>query len=300
MINKYLIIIVAILSIITVGSFKKTTSFYKPKKEKQKLVLYNKKKNVKESLELEKYVTGVVAAEMPASFNDEALKAQAVAARSYALYKIKHSNKDYDLISDISNQAYYDKSDMQTKWGKDYEYYFNKIKKAINATKGEVLTYNDEVIIAYYFAMSNGKTEDVQNVFKGESNCLQSVDSSWDKNVHNFEVTDTYSYVDFCNKLNIHIPIVINEVKRNNTNRVEYIIINNKKYSGVDVRKILGLRSTDFEISLKDNIYITTKGYGHGVGMSQWGANEMAKLGYKYKEILSYYYQNTKIKNINV
>ena len=301
MINKYLIIIIGVLSIVMVGSFKKTTYFHNKPKKETNLVLYDREKETKQTLELENYIIGVVSAEMPASFNEEALKAQAVAARTYALYMIKHSNKDYDLISDISNQGYYDKEDMMLKWGKDYEYYYNKIKKAVNDTKGEVLTYNDEVIIAYYFAMSNGKTENVQNVFREEKDYLKSVDSSWDKNVRDFEVRKCFSYEEFKNKLNIKDNYInIQDIKRNNTNRVEHIVINNKIYRGTDIRKLLNLRSTDFDIILKDNIYIYTRGYGHGVGLSQWGANEMAKMGHNYKEILYYYYQNTKIKNINV
>ena len=299
MINKYLIIIIGVLSIVMVGSFKKTTSFYSKPKKETNLVLYDREKDTKDTLELENYIVGVVSAEMPASFNEEALKAQAVAARTYALYMIKHSNKDYDLISDITNQGYYDINDMKNKWGKDYEYYYNKIKKVVNDTKGEFLSYNDEVIIAYYFAMSNGKTENVQNVFKEEKNYLKSVDSSWDKNVHNFEVTNNYSYEEFKSKLNIN-NIKIGDIKRNSTGRVEYIVIDNKRFKVTEIRKLLDLRSTDFDIELKDRVYVTTRGYGHGVGLSQWGANEMAKMGHNYKEILAYYYQNTKIKNINV
>lgn len=299
--NKHLLIIICFLSLILlIGNFKKTPDFNETPEEKQ-IVLYSPKDKITQNLKLEEYVLGVIAAEMPASFNKEALKAQAVAARTYAYYKIKHSNKDYDVISDISNQAYNNKEEMQRKWQNQYVYYYQKLKQVVEKTKGEVLTYQDKVILAHYFAISNGQTEDGLTVFKEKEAYLKSVDSSWDKNVKNFLVTKEFDYQKFCNILNINcVKIDIQDIKKNATNHVSSIKINNREFSGLQFRKLLQLRSTDFDINLKDKVYITTKGYGHGVGMSQYGANELAKKGYNYKEILKHYYPNVKITNINV
>ena len=238
---------------------------------------------------------------MPASFDEEALKAQAIAARSYAINKINTSTTSYDVLTDITNQVYITIEQMQEKWGNDFNYYYEKIKNAVDATKGLVMTYDGEVISAYYFSMSNGYTEDVAAVFGGEKDYLVSVEYSWDKNVKNFTVLTTISKKEFCTKLNIECNnIVINKIKRSDTNHVETILINNKEFKGTEIRSLLGLRSTDFTIEIDNDIKITTNGYGHGVGMSQYGANEMAKLGYTYDEILKYYYKNIEIEKINV
>ena len=295
--NKILFLIIVLLSIIEVISLNKKTNFSLPKNNPIKIGIKNTKTNKISEEELEEYIIGVVGAEMPASFNDEALKAQAVASRTYAIYKMNHSNKDYDVVTDISNQAYQTKDELKAKWQNEFDYYYNKVKKAVMDTKDEVMEYNGEVIIAYYFAMSNGKTEDSSLVFNEQKPYLKSTDSNWENsNLKNFSVTKKISLEEFKNILNIKDPIIINNIIRSNTNRVLRITINNQEYYGTDIRKKLDLRSTDFNINIKDNmVYITTNGYGHGVGMSQYGANEMAKKGYGYEDILKHYYSNIEI-----
>ena len=190
---------------------------------------------------------------------------------------------------------------MQEKWQDDFTFYYTKIKEAVEATKNLVMEYDGEVISAYYFAMSNGATEDVSLVFGESRDYLVSVASPWDENVKNFSVTTTFSQKEFCEKLNIDCSsIVINDIARSSTNRVNTITINNQEFKGTTFRSLLGLRSTDFTISIENDITITTKGYGHGVGMSQYGANEMAKNGSSYEEILKYYYKDIDIVEINV
>src|SRR5699024_10853123 len=130
-----------------------------------------------------------------------ALKAQAIAARSYALSKIETSTESYDLVTDITNQVYITTEDMQEKWGEDYDFYYDKIKNAVSATKNLVMEYEGDVISAYYFAMSNGATEDVSLVFGEARDYLKSVDSSWDESVKNFSVTTTFTKEEFCSKL---------------------------------------------------------------------------------------------------
>ena len=239
---------------------------------------------------------------MPASFNEEALKAQAVAARTYALYKINHSNKNYDVVTDASNQAYQTMDELKSKWGKDFEYYYNRVKDAVLNTKDEVMTYNDEVIIAYYFAMSNGYTEDSSLVFNEEKPYLKVADSKWeDSSLKNFLFKKEYSIDEFCNLLNISKNVTITDIKRSSTNRIVSLTINNQEFSGTDIRKKLNLRSTDMDFEItEDKIIITTRGYGHGVGLSQYGANLMAKNGYNYKQILEHYYSGVELSKIKV
>ena len=296
--NRNLVIAVIILTIIAIlSSFdKKETVFLN---EEKKVTIKNNETTEEKELELEEYIIGVVAGEMPASFEVEALKAQAIAARSYAMNKVNSSKKTYDLVTDVSNQVYITQDEMKEKWQSEYDYYYKKIKDAVLETKGLVMKYNDEIISAYYFAMSNGSTEDVSLVFGESKDYLQSVDSSWDENVKNFTVETNITKEEFCKKLDISCnDIIINNIKRSETNRVNEITINNKTFKGTEVRSILNLRSTDFNIEINESIKITTKGYGHGVGMSQYGANEMAKNGSTYEEILKHYYNNIEISKI--
>ena len=147
--------------------------------------------------------------------------------------------------------------------------------------------------------MSNGKTSNAMPVFNEDLPYLSVVDSSFDENLNNFEVTTSFTYYNFCNLLNINpCSINISDIKRDDTNRVISLSINNKEYQGTNFRTMLSLRSTDFIIEKKeDEILITTKGYGHGVGMSQYGANYLANQGNTYEEIINYYYKNVSIEN---
>lgn len=300
--NRILLVVTGVLSIvlIVVSGSSKNTTFFNTKKEENINVLDKNTNNI-DKLNLEEYVVGVVAAEMPASFDIEALKAQAIASRTYAAYKIKTSNKNYDVVTDVSNQSYITVDEMKDKWKNDFSKYYNKVKAAVDETKGKVMTYDDEVIEAFYFAMSNGYTEDVSLVFSEDRDYLQSVESSYDNDsLKNFEVTKEYKVDEVCNKLNIKCPeFKINNIERSATNRVNKIIINNQEFKGTVFRSLLGLRSTDFDISVNNNkVIITTRGFGHGVGMSQYGANGMARDGKNYLEILNYYYKNIKITSI--
>lgn len=240
------------------------------------------------TLELEDYLIGVVSAEMPASFHSEALKAQAVAARTYALKTIQEGKT---LTDTVSTQVYQDNNQLKAKWGSSYNTYYNKIKNAVEATEGLIMKYNGAIINAYYHSTSNGYTEDATAVF-GSYPYLKSVESPVDKNVNSYLKTIAISYEDISNKLGIPITSLSTiKIERNNSNRVDKIIIDESIYGGVEFRTKLGLRSTDFDISLNEsNISITTRGYGHGVGMSQYGAHEYAKTGMSYQNILKHYY----------
>ena len=243
------------------------------------------------NIDLEDYVLGVVACEMPASFDIEALKAMAVAARTFALYKVT-TNSNYKLSTTTKDQCYISVDRMKDRWKGSFDKNYNKIKSAVKSTDNQYMTYNDKVIIAFYFSISNGFTENCENVFSQKLDYLKSVDSSWDKEYSYKEKTIKISVNEFLNKLGINSSKIDNiKIDRSDTNRIKTITINNKVFKGTKVRSLLGLRSTDFDVEINnDEVSITTRGYGHGVGLSQYGANAMAKKGYKYDEILKYYY----------
>lgn len=300
--NKILFLIVVVLSFIAIGSFKKEATFLNEdinaKQEEVKLAIKNSDTGKVSNINLEEYVIGVVAGEMPASFSMEALKAQAIAARTYAIYKMNTATKEYDLVTDITNQVYITNEKMQENWQENYEYYYNKIKDAVKTTKDLIMTYNGEVICSFYFSTSNGSTEDASLVFGEAKDYLKSVSSP--ENSKETKVTLTKE--EFCTKLGITCnEIKISNIEASNTGRINYITINDKKFKGTIVRTKLGLRSTDFDINVSsEKVEITTKGYGHGVGMSQYGANILANEGKTYEEILKYYYQNINIEKISV
>lgn len=189
---------------------------------------------------------------------------------------------------------------MKNKWQDEFDYYYNIVKNAVMQTKGQVITYDNDIIPAYYFAMSNGKTETALAAFGEDKVFLQTVDAFDDENNKNFYVTKSLSKNEFCTKLKIACNnIIISNIIKSDSGRVSQITINDKVFTGTNVRSLLNLRSSDFEIDIKDNVNITTAGFGHGVGMSQYGANNMAKLGYNYEEILKHFYSGTTISNIN-
>ena len=266
-----------------------------PKPSKTVSLIYNDNKI---DMDLEDYVVGVVSCEVPVSFEEEALKAMSVAARTFALYKIE-TNKNYVLKTNTSDQCYNSIDDMKKKWKTNYDKNYNKIKNAVDSTKGEYMTYKDKVIIAFYFSISNGYTENCENVFSQKLDYLVSVDSSWDKRNNSNEKNIKMKVSDFLKKLNINDNKINNiKIDRSNTNRINNIKVNNKNYKGTKFRSLLNLKSTDIEIKYdNDYVYIHTVGYGHGVGMSQYGANYMAQDGYKYDDILKHYYKGVKIVN---
>jgi len=247
-----------------------------------------------ENPQMESYIIGVVAAEMPVSFEKEALKAQAVAARTYAYRQVGSS----EIKPENIGQAYITVDEMKKNWGNNFEQNYKKICDAVNETKNEIMVCGGEPILAAFHSTSGGMTESSENVWSEKLSYLVSVDSYEDENAPNFLSEVKMSKSDFIKKFsekgsvfsdNIQNDISITE--RTKADYVSKIKIGGKVFKGSEVRTILSLRSANFTVSYNDNeIIFTSKGYGHGAGMSQYGANFMALKGNDYKKILSHYY----------
>lgn len=251
-------------------------------------------------IEFEDYIKGVVFAEMPASFNFETLKAQSVAARTYAIRNIS------DKISLCDNPAHC----QAWKEANESENY-KKISDAVDATKGEILTYNDKPILAVFHSASGGNTENVKEVWGSSLPYLISVSSPNEEIMPNFLSEKRVTYSEFSKKLNSYLneknAITSNKktlrkqikiTRFTEGGRVLELKVCGKTLSGIEIRSIFNLRSSNFSINLDDEtIIFSVKGYGHGVGMSQWGAETMARAGSTYKEILSHYYPDATLTN---
>ena len=254
-----------------------------------------------DTVPFEEYVKGVLAGEVPTSFHIEALKAQAVAARSYAMKKIEDNTAtDYDVVDTVSNQVYMDDAMLKEKWKDQYDEKIKIIERAVNETKGEYLEYDGKVAQAFFFSTSAGKTENSEEVFQSALPYLRSVDSSWDQEVSPvFQQDYQFSVHDFYQKLGLPYKetVQFQVTKQTSTGRVKEVNIDGTVLKASDISSKLGLRSTFFTFEqVGTNILMTTKGYGHGVGMSQYGAQAMALKGSTYDQILKHYYQGVQIK----
>ena len=260
-------------------------------------------KDIIEEVPLEEYVMGVLAGEMPIEFDIEALKSQAVAARSYVLKEIEtNQEKEYDVVDTVLNQVYLDQNELKEKFSNNYIENINKLKEAVNSTRGQYLSYDNKIAQTLFFSTSTGKTENSEEIFSTALPYLVSVDSKWDEEVSPvFNDSYTFSLNEFLNILGLknNNKVTTKVLETTSTGRIKRIKINEREFSGSEVYSALNLRSTFFSIEQNNNtINVYTKGFGHGVGMSQYGALAMARRGYKYDEILKYYYQGTEIKKI--
>lgn len=268
-----------------------------------------------EEISAEDYIIGAVCAEMPATFEPEALKAQAVAAHTYA-----ERQKAKALISPdpelcgayFSNdstkyQAYFTDNQAKQYYGSSYDKYIKKIRDAVKAVKNEIIVYNDEPIIAAFHSMSAGKTESAENVWGSDLKYLVPVESSADASAPKYleeteftaqEVRERLEAVFDGIKLGDKPEEWFSEAEKSDSATVLKIKAGDKEITGQQLRSALLLRSAAFEIKYDNKKFIiTTKGCGHGVGMSQYGANAMAEDGKTYKEILEHYYPEATIKS---
>lgn len=279
-----------------------------PEKPLLTVSVYRSKEKRVDSVPLEKYVVGVVASEMPATFEPEALKAQALATRTYLVNYLLQSPEfnlpeGADVSDTVINQVYRNNEELKKEWGANYDWKIAKIRKAVRATKGQIITYNDNPIDAVFFSTSNGYTENSEAIWPSAIPYLKSVPSPWDQEAPKYLSRTAIPVETVDNKLNVDIsksgPIG-DVIKTTPGHRVGKIKIAGKTFTGEDIRKTLGFNSTDFTMKRKGNkVIVTTKGCGHGVGMSQYGANGMAKEGKSYKDIVQYYYQGVSISNIS-
>ena len=262
--------------------------------------VYDEDTNTISEVPIEEYVVGVVSGEMPITFELEALKAQAVAARSYVMIQMERNiNNNYDVVDTVMNQVYLDKNYLMTVWKDSYIDNINKVKMAVLSTKGEYISYNDKVAEALFFSTSPGITENSEDIFINEVPYLRSVESPWDEISPAYNTNTTYTLEEFYNILNLPYSDILNIeiINTTSTGRIKLIRINNKEFTGNYICSIFNLKSTYFEIINEGNkIIIKNKGYGHGVGMSQYGAQGMATNGYTYDQILKHYYTGIEIK----
>ncbi|WP_268238758.1 stage II sporulation protein D [Paenibacillus segetis] len=269
---------------------------------------------VVETLPLEEYVTGVLAAEMPAEFELEALKAQAIAARTFIIRRLAAGDTsgvpalDADVTDTVAHQAYLSKQDLE-QWvlsGKSEQ--LAKLERAVQETSGLIMTYQGQPITASFFSASGGYTENSEEYWTTQIPYLRSVPSPWEATIDpGFKETVTLPISEMFGKLGLRVPArsastsVEQETRTMNKlfkilsvttgHKVKDISIGGKVFTGREVREKLKLRSSQFTLALDgENVNITTYGYGHGVGMSQWGANGMAKEGYTCTQILKHYY----------
>lgn len=257
-----------------------------------------------EKLPLDEYLIGVVAAEMPAEFELEALKAQALSARTYYVKQMMSPNKvgvpeGAQLNDTTIHQVFKNKQELKKQWGVDYKWKIKRIAEAVKATDGQVLTYEGAPIDATFFSTSNGFTENSEEYWANAFPYLRSVESPWDLKSPKFRSETVMTIAQFESKLGVKLPnasTIGKVISRTAGNRVAKIDISGKTLTGKEVREKLNLRSSDFSWVIKgNNVVITTEGFGHGVGMSQYGANGMATEGKTYKDIVQHYYKGVEI-----
>jgi len=266
-------------------------------------------------LALEDYVVGAVAAEMPASFELEALKAQAVAARTLAMKKMRafggrgcDKHPQADVCSMFNHcQAWISEQQMKNNWKDRYQANYEKIKKAVEETQGYIITYRDEPIEVFYHSTSNGKTADVSEVFSVSLPYYAVVNSPGEEDSPRYRQTFTFSNDEFVRifkksypSSNLSVSNLTSQIKIKSyteSGRVREVVVGGITVKGTEFRLLYGLNSTDFKFRFEKNkVKIDTVGFGHGVGMSQVGANHMAKQGYTYVDILKHYYKGIEVK----
>ena len=268
-------------------------------------------------MNLEAYIAGVVAAEMPAEFELEALKAQAVAARTYAVKNMLTyggsglaSQPGADVSTDYrQNQAFLSEERLKERWGTQYERYWGKINKAVEETRGEVATYNGEFINAVFHSTSGERTASSKEVWGFDYPYLISVPCSWDQKSPRYNGRKEFALTEIEHLLGAETQVVTavqngsgatQVIDTTDSGRVGQIRIGSKILSGLAVREKLDLYSTHFKIEIQGGrMVFTTVGYGHGVGLCQYGANGMAKAGQEYRQIITTYYTGVAIKNIH-
>ncbi len=284
----------------------------------QNITVYFHKTDETRLVPLDDYLVGVLAAEMPADFELEALKAQAIAARTYALRRLTlnsaNENHPEAVVCTNSNhcQAHLSSEDMKERWGMiNYFIHKSKMEEAVYSTKNIVLTYEGRLIEPVYHSTSTGRTENSEDVWLNKIPYLRSVESPGDKESPRFQERKTLTLAEIDSALGTNLQAVpasamqgtnqniIRVLENTTTNRVKKLHVDGRTLMGTDIRSALGLNSTQFTWQLQgDRVVFTTTGFGHGVGMSQYGANAMAKAGTNYEQILKHYYTGVELERM--
>lgn len=277
--------------------------------------LYHNKTGEIENLPIDVYLYGVVSGEMPVSYEMEALKAQAIVARTYTLYQIINSNGKHGEadICDNSNccQAWITKEYRLERWEENLrEQNWEKITKAVDSTQGKIVTYGGLPIDAFFHSNSGGKTETAINVWGGGNfPYLQCVETAGESDYEDYNSEVEISKEELVNKLKEKHPEIeidfstekpIEILEYTESGRVRTIMFGNTEISGTETRSTFGLRSTNFSFEINNtNVKFFVVGYGHGVGMSQTGANTMAKTGSTYEDIIKHFYTGVEVTYVN-
>ena len=272
------------------------------------ITVFLSSQNQNVEMDMFEYICGSVAAEMPLAYHEEALKAQAVTCYTNALRLKLNSEKTNNAdISDNTaiHQGYINEAERKAKWGNDFEKYESKLKNVVNSVENQAIYYNEQLIVAAFFAISCGKTESSGNLWSESVPYLTSVESQGDCLSPQYATSVSFSLDEFVSKMKntkaeFNINSLTNAVaitKTSPTGTVLKAEINGNSYTGEEIRSIFSLRSPVFTITSTDSsITFNVLGYGHGIGMSQYGADYFARQGYTYKEILMHYYTGVVVK----
>lgn len=315
----YLSVVLGIILISSIFSVNRQEHEVCTLKLPEKIKVYFAEENQTKEVNFEEYLVCVVSAEMPASFHEEAIKAQAVAARTYIYNKYKKFTENPTLAPDEHKDAvvctdsthccaYYSKEKLQEIHGKEWmNEYYDKLCSCVEDTKGEVILYDNQPIVASFHASSGGcRTENSGDVWSSDLPYLVSVESPGEDKREGYNTTVTITCDEFKSKINTEYPDAgldddrnkwIGDISYTEGNSVKQIKIGNTYLKGTQVRSLFGLKSACFEVSmLDDKVTFNVHGSGHGVGMSQHGANIMANNGSEYKDILKWYYTGVVVK----
>ena len=260
-------------------------------------------------MSMAEYLPMTLAAEMPAAFSPEALKAQAVSLRTYTIYGMTHrkdAHPDADVCTDYACcAAFVTEEQLHANWGANFDKYYAKILSAVQDTDGQYLVWQEEPALAVFHSSSMGQTEDSGSIFSPQPYLVSVSSPETELDVKNLVSTVEISPEDFAGSVRAVFPDArldgepqswLGKVSRNSSGRVGSMYIGAQEVSGTAVRAMFSLRSTDFDLDFDGGKFVfTVRGYGHGVGMSQYGANVMARQGSGYNEILEHYYPGTEL-----
>ncbi len=249
-------------------------------------------------LEMREYLIGCIAAEMPPDYHEEALKAQAVVSYTYAK-RIMDNSADFISDSPLTHQGYASRQERIDNWGDDFEKNEQRIASAVDAVMGKYVVYDGEAALTVYHSISAGQTQSAESLWGENYPYLQSVPGEGDKLSPDYISVVSFDADEFSQKLGINGDATADDVKTEN-GYVTSAVIGGKTFSGAEIREALELKSNSFEIECTDEkVTVTCKGHGHGVGMSQYGADYMARQGSSWQEILLHYYPSTDIAQEN-